>query len=78
MSWTSDNNCCLTGLVLARTRSVLPLESGLLKYEDILLDLVAFLLVELLGELEMFLFRLVTDKSRWGGELFASMAKMAW
>ena len=78
MSWTSDSNCCLTGLVLART-AVLALESGLLKYEDILTDLVAFLLtlVELLGELEIFLFRLVTERSRWGGDWLASMAKIA-
>ena len=77
MSWTSDSNCCLTGVVLARTRSVLA-ESGLLKYEDILIDLVAFLLVELLGELEIFLFRLVTEGSCWGVDWLASRAKMAW
>ena len=62
MSWTSDSNCCLTGSVLARTLSAVV--DCLAKKECILPDFGGFLVVEVLGEVEMFLFRLVTEGSR--------------
>ena len=44
---------------------------------SICLDLDGFLVAELLGEFEINLFRLVTELSRWGNGLLASMVSIA-